>query len=95
VAASGPGRSGCASATGTGAAQTVVTTRPTPNGGTTVRSVSVTQGLKGTGLVSGVSYRAVELSGTVVNHNTAEGVTWVYSYVTPTGGRPSVSNDGR
>jgi hypothetical protein len=136
-------------------AQTVVMTRPTPNGGTTVRSVSVTQGLKGTGLVSGVSYRAVELSGTVVNelprpgtgtffstvttllipraaprrpcwwwwwstaadlpemgaipideggaktcqvvvdHNTAEGVTWVHSYVTPTGGRPSVSNDGR
>jgi hypothetical protein len=31
----------------------------------------------------------------VVDHNTAEGVTWVHSYVTPTGGRPSVSNDGR
>ena len=46
---------------------TVVTTRPTANGGTTVRSLSVTHGLKGTGLVSGVSYRAVELSGTVVN----------------------------
>ena len=46
---------------------TVVTTRPTANGGTTVRSVSVTQGLRGTGLVSGLSYRAVELSGTLVN----------------------------
>ena len=46
---------------------TVVTTRSTPNGGTTVRSTSVTQGLQGTGLVSGVSYRAVERSGTVVN----------------------------
>jgi hypothetical protein len=43
---------------------TVVTTHPTPNGGTTVRSVSVTQRLKGTGLVSGVSDRAVEVSGT-------------------------------
>ena len=46
---------------------TVVTTRPTPSGGTTVRSVSVTQGLQGTSLVSGVSYRAVELGGTIVN----------------------------
>jgi hypothetical protein len=43
---------------------TVVNTRPTPDGGTTLRAVSVTQGLQGTGLVSGVSYRAVEISGT-------------------------------
>jgi hypothetical protein len=45
----------------------VVTTRPNPNGGTTVRSVSVTRGLQGTGLVSDVPYRAVELTGTIVN----------------------------
>ena len=45
----------------------VVTTRPTPDGGTPVRSVSVTRGLRGTCLVSDVSYRAVELSGTIVN----------------------------
>jgi hypothetical protein len=44
---------------------TVVTTRPTPGGGTALRAVSVTQGLRGTGLVSGVSYRAVEVSGTL------------------------------
>jgi hypothetical protein len=63
-------------------AQTVVTTRPTPNGGTTVRSVSVTQGLKGTGLVSGVSYRAVELSGTVVNQPPPPGTGMFFSTVT-------------
>jgi hypothetical protein len=44
---------------------TVVTTRPTPGGGTALRAVSVTRGLRGTGLVSGVSYRAVEVSGTL------------------------------
>jgi hypothetical protein len=61
---------------------TVVTTRPTPSGGTTVRSVSVTQGLKGTGLVSGVSYRAVEVSGTVVNQLPPPGTGTFFSTVT-------------
>ena len=61
---------------------TVVTTRLTANGGTTVRSVSVTQGLKGTGLVSGVSYRAVELSGTVVNQLPPPGTGTFFSTVT-------------
>jgi hypothetical protein len=61
---------------------TVVTTRPTANGGTTVRSVSVTQGLQGTGLVSGVSYRAVEVSGTVVNQLPPPGTGTFFSTVT-------------
>jgi hypothetical protein len=61
---------------------TVVTTRPTPNGGATVRSVSVTKGLQGTGLVSGVSYRAVELSGTVVNQLPPPGTGTFFSTVT-------------
>jgi hypothetical protein len=61
---------------------TVVTTHPTPNGGTTVRSVSVTQGLEGTGLVSGASYRAVELSGTVVNQLPPPGTGTFLSTVT-------------
>jgi hypothetical protein len=61
---------------------TVVTTRSTPNGGTTVRSTSVTQGLQGTGLVSGVSYRAVEVSGTVVNQLPPPGTGMFYSTVT-------------
>jgi hypothetical protein len=61
---------------------TVVMTRPTANGGTTVRSVSVTQGLQGTGLVSGVSYRAVELSGTVVNQLPPPGTGTFLSTVT-------------
>ena len=61
---------------------TVVTTRPTANGGTTVRSVSVTHGLKGTGLVSGVSYRAVELSGTFVNQLPPPGTGTFFSTVT-------------
>jgi hypothetical protein len=60
----------------------VVTTRPTANGGTTVRSVSVTQGLQGTGLVSGVSYRAVEVSGTVVNQLPPPGTGTFFSTVT-------------
>jgi hypothetical protein len=46
---------------------TVVNTRPTPEGGTTVRSVSITRGLQGRSLVSDVSYRAVELTGTIIN----------------------------
>jgi hypothetical protein len=61
---------------------TVVTTRLTANGGTTVRSVSVTRGLQGTGLVSGVSYRAVELSGTVVNQLSPPGTGAFFSTVT-------------
>ena len=61
---------------------TVVSTRPTANGGTTVRSVSVTQGLQGTGLVSGVSYRAVEVSGTVVNQLPPPGSGTFFSTVT-------------
>jgi hypothetical protein len=61
---------------------TVVTTRPTPTGGTTVRSVSVTQGLQGTGLVSGVSYRAVEVSGTVVNQLPPPGTGTFFNAVT-------------
>ena len=60
----------------------MVTTRPTPNGGATVRSVSVTKGLQGTGLVSGVSYRAVELSGTVVNQLPPPGTGTFFSTVT-------------
>jgi hypothetical protein len=61
---------------------TVVTTSPTPNGGATMRSVSVTKGLQGTGLVSGVSYRAVELSGTVVNQLPPPGTGTFFSTVT-------------
>jgi hypothetical protein len=61
---------------------TVVTTRSTANGGITVRSVSVTQGLRGTGSVSGVSYRAVELSGTVVNQLPPPGTGTFYTTVT-------------
>ena len=61
---------------------TVVTTRSTPNGGTTVRSTSVTQGLQGTGLVSGVSYRAVEISGTIVSQLPPPGTGTFYSTVT-------------
>jgi len=61
---------------------TVVTTRPTANGGTTLRSVSVTQGLQGTGLESGVSYRAVELGGTVVNQLPPPGTGTFFSTVT-------------
>jgi hypothetical protein len=60
----------------------VVTTRPTPDGGATVRSVSVTRGLQGTGLVSGVSYRAVELSGTLVNQLPPPGTGTIYNTVT-------------
>ena len=61
---------------------TVVTTRSTPNGGTTVRSTSVTQGLQGTGLVSGVSDRAVEISGTIVSQLPPPGTGTFYSTVT-------------
>jgi hypothetical protein len=60
----------------------VVTTRPTANGGATVRAVSVTHGLQGTGLVSGVSYRAVELSGTVINQLPAPGTGTFYNTIT-------------
>jgi hypothetical protein len=61
---------------------TVVTTRPTAIVGATVRSVSVTQGLQGIGLVSGVSYRAVEVSGTVVNQLPPPGTGTFFSTVT-------------
>jgi hypothetical protein len=61
---------------------TVVTTRPTADGGTTVRSLSVTRGLQGTGLVSGVSYRAVELSGAIVNQLPPPGTGTLFSTVT-------------
>ena len=61
----------------------VVTTRPAAGGGTTVRSVSVTRGLKGTSLVSDVSYRAVELSGAIVNYLPPPGTgTFVNTVVT-------------
>lgn len=60
---------------------TVVTTRPTPHGGTTVRSVSATRGLQGTSLVSDVSYRAVELSGTIVNQLPPPGTGTFFSTV--------------
>ena len=61
----------------------VVTTRPTPNGGTTVRSVSVTRGLRGRSLVSDVSYRAVEFTGTIVNYVPPPGTgTFVSTVVT-------------
>ena len=60
----------------------VVTTRPTANGGATVRSLSVTQGLQGTGLASGVSYRSVELSGSVVNQLPPPGTGTLYSTTT-------------
>ena len=62
---------------------TVVTTRPTPHGGTTVRSVSATRGLQGTSLVSDVSYLAVELSGTIVNQLPPPGTgTFFSTFVT-------------
>lgn len=62
---------------------TVVTTRSTPDGGTTLRAVSVTRGLRGTGLVSGVSYRAVELSGTFATQLPPPGTgTFYYTVVT-------------
>jgi hypothetical protein len=60
----------------------VVTTRPTANGGATVRAVSGTHGLHGTGLVSGVSYRAVELSGTVINQLPPPGTGTFYTTTT-------------
>jgi hypothetical protein len=47
-----------------------------------VRSVSITQGLKGTGVLSGVSYRAVELSGAVVNQLPPPGTGTFFSTVT-------------
>jgi hypothetical protein len=58
-----------------------VTTRPTPNGGTTLRSVSITRGLQGTGLVSNVSYRAVELTGTIANQLPAPGTGTFFNTV--------------
>jgi hypothetical protein len=46
----------------------VTSITPTANGGTRVRMTSVTRGLQGTGLVSNVSYRAVEIQHSVANY---------------------------
>jgi hypothetical protein len=72
----------------------VVTTTPTPNGGSTVRSVAVTQGLQGASLVSGVPYRAVEVSVALVNYLPPPGTGTFFNVVStllvPRGNAPAM-----